>query len=228
MKLTKRLTVNGREIPLVSEKIRLDYDAPGLALFQVRLDKPLSGEISFAMGWNVEPGLTCYFQGDIRRCITVDGMQQKLLCDEITARLDPVHPVSLRHPTLRDVLRAYSARTGISFILPYKPYADTKIPAFYGTGTGYHAMANLGAVFSVPDYFWQAQGDGRVYVGSWADSFWAGRAVTIPQEFRSRATIAGGYTLTAVPALRPGVETEDGRIRSVVFSGSEMEIICAA
>ncbi len=226
MKLVKRLLAAGGEIPLVSETIRLDYNAPGRALFQVRSAEPLSGELSFVMGWNREPGLTRYFHGDIRKSVTVDATQQKLLCTEITARLDPLHPVSLRHPTLREVLAAYAARTGLCFIVPDRPYAVARIPAFYGAGTGYHALCNLGEAFSIPDYFWQAQGDGRVFVGSYADSFWSGKAVTVPQAYCSRATIAGGRTLTAIPALRPGAAVNGQRIQSILFSGHTMELSC--
>lgn len=225
MRLLKRLEIAGVEVPLVSEDIRLDIDRPGRAVFQVRAEAELSGLVSFAMGWHFDAALTLFFTGEVEHSTAVDSGQQRLFCRELSARLDAQHPLSLRHPTLREVLAAYAGRTGLRFILPDKPYASTRVPAFYGLGSGYHGMVNIGEVFGIEDYMWQAQGDGAVFVGSWADSRWPASPVSLPQEFFTRVT-AGMQTMTCVPGLRPGVVLNDRRVQSVRLAGHQMEVAC--
>lgn len=226
MKLQKRLLVASEEIPLVSEDIRLDLDRPGRAIFQVRATGMLAGSVSFALGWHFDAALTLFFAGEVERSVRVDAVQQRLFCREVTARLDAPHPLALRHPNLRAVLAAYAARTGLSFLVPDKPYASRRAPYFGVLGSGFHGLASLGAVFSIPDYFWQAQGDGQIFVGSWQDSRWPGLPVELPQAMQSQATAGGGQTIPAIPGLRPGAVINGQRVQSVRLAGHEMECTC--
>lgn len=226
MRLIKRLEVAGQEVPLVSEDVRLDIDRPGRAIFQVRAGEPLAGQIAFAIGWHFEDALTLFFTGQVERSTAVDAEQQRVFCREISARLDTHHPLALRHPTLRDVLAAYAERTGLRFIVPDRSYASTKVPAFYGLGSGFHGMASIGEVFGIEDYVWQTQGDGQVFVGSWADSRWPTAPVELPQEFFSRATAGGGQVVTCIPGLRPGAILNGRRVLTVRLAGHEMEVTC--
>lgn len=225
MRLLKRFEIAGAEVPLVSEDIRLGLDRPGRAIFQVRADAELSGQVTFALGWHFADALTLFFTGEVERSTTVDAGQQRLFCREVSARLDAQHPLSLRHPTLRDVLAAYAERTGLRFILPDKPYASKRVPAFYGLGSGYHGMASIGDVFGIEDYLWQAQGDGAVFVGSWADSRWPTTPVSLPQDFFTQVT-SGMQTVTCIPGLRPGAVLNDRRVLSVRLAGHQMEVAC--
>ncbi|EPR43152.1 hypothetical protein dsx2_2512 [Desulfovibrio sp. X2] len=225
MRLIKRLLVSGEDVPLAAEDIRLDIDRPGRAVFQVRATQALSGPVTFALGWNFDDAMTLFFSGDVERCTPVDASQQRLFCREVTARLDASIPLALRHPTLRDVVAAYADATGLSFIVPDKAYASTKVPAFYGLGSGFHGMATLGDVFGITDYLWQAQGDGQVFVGSWGDSRWAKAGVTIPATYFAKAT-ATSRSIAAIPGLRPGVLLNGERVASVRMSGHQMEVVC--
>lgn len=224
MRLYKKFLVSGQEYGLVSEDIALHYNRAGRAVIQVRADAALTGEVSFALGWNFESEMTIFFTGDVTRSVRVDAKQQRLLCHERTARLDGPHPLALRHPTLREVLAAYAARTGISFVLPDRPYADTRVPAFYGLGSGFHGLDSVGGVFGIDDYHWQAQGDGKVFVGSWADSRWKDKAVDVPPEFFSGQRATGSQSISAIPALRPGAMVNGQRVHGVRFSGHEMTL----
>jgi len=225
VRLLKRLEIDGAEVPLVSEEIRLDLDRPGRAIFQVRAEAELSGRVTFALGWHFADTLTLFFTGEVERSTAVDATQQRLFCRELSGRLDAQHPLSLRHPTLREVLAAYAERTGLRFILPDKPYASKRVPAFYGLGSGYHGMASIGDVFGIEDFIWQAQGDGAVFVGSWADSRWPATPVSLPQEFFTRVT-SGMQTVTCVPGLRPGAVLNERRVTSVRLAGHQMEVAC--
>lgn len=230
MKLHKRLTVGGTEYPIVSEDVRLDIDRPGVAIFQVLADSQLSGKVEFSLGWNIQSELTLFFTGEVATSTPVGYKQQRLLCRELSARLDNTKPVALRHPTLKEVLAKYAELTELSFIVPEKPYADTKVPAFYGLGSAYHAMQNLGAVFHIDDYVWLTQGDGKVFAGSWEDSRWKGKEVEIPRAVFKKASADGLCAMPAAPAIRPGcVVNKDaggGRVVSVSLSGITMSFKC--
>lgn len=67
--------------------------------------------------------------------------------------------------------------------MPDKPYSGVKTPFFYSLAAGYQAMDSLARVFNIPDFIWQQQGDGEVFVGSWADSFFGVRPpLQLPEE----------------------------------------------
>ncbi len=230
MKLLKRFTVNGVEYPVVAEEVRLDLDRPGVATFQVWAEERLEGQVEFALGWNMQSSLTQFFAGEVATSTPVDARQQKLFCRELSARLDKASPVALRHPTMRQVLAAYAEQTGLAFIVPDKPYADTKVPAFNGFGSAYHAMQSLGDVFHIDDYVWLTQGNGKIFAGSWADSRWKGREVEIPQEMLKKISADGSRTIAAVPGLRPGcvvnASSGGGRVETVTLAGIHMRFKC--
>ncbi len=230
MFLYKTLLIGGEEFQLARENIALDLDLPGRAMFQVALEDGQEIDpnvlVTFAMGWNYSDRQTLFFTGEIDRLMRLDEKQHKLFCRELSARLDGQRPLALRHPTLKDVLKAYSGQTGLKFILPDRPYASTKVPAFYGVGTGFHAFANIGAVFGIDDYIWQAQADGQVFVGSWQDSRWNGREIELEQDFYKSAGPTGFKTITALPGLHPGAVVNGERVISLDFSGHEMRFKC--
>ena len=226
MKLNKVITINGKECQLVNEQIALDIDRPARAIFQVVRTGELSGTVTFSMGWHFNKKLTLFFTGEIEpeQSVQVDNKQQRLFCREVSARLDLQHPIALRHPTLKDVLAEYANRTGLSFIVPPKPYATTKVPTFYTVGSGFHSFANIGAVFNIPDYVWLTQGDGKVFVGSHADSMWHKKPIELPSNYFSKAKAGGKKTITAIPPLRVGATLNNERIVAINFSGHEMEL----
>lgn len=227
MRLRKKLLVAGQEYGLVSETVSLYYNRPGRAVFQVRATDDqadaLTGVVQLALGWAHSDAMTLFFTGDIERAVRVDATQRRIFCREVSARLDSQMPLAIRHATLNEVLGAYAALTGLEFIVPDRPYAAVKAPAFYGHGTGFHGLASAGDIFSIADYHWQAQGDGKVFVGSWVDSRWPDRPGTISEDFFTAAGSAG-RKIAAVPSMRPGVVLNGQRVRLVRFAGHEMTV----
>ena len=136
MKIRKRLLTPTGSLPLVSEDVRLELSAPGRAVFQVATSEPVSGEVLFTMGYGVDDADTLFFAGFVERYLPVDDTQARLMCREMSARMDKAIPLALRHPTLRDVLTEYANATGLRFLFPERPYMDTKIPAFNMLGQG--------------------------------------------------------------------------------------------
>ena len=227
MRLRKKLMVDGQEYGLINENVALYYNRPGRAVFQVRATdeqaEALTGMVQMALGWAHSDGMTLFFTGDIERTVRVDGQQRRLFCREISARLDSNIPLAIRHATLKEVLGAYASTTCLEFIVPDQPYTTVKAPAFYGHGSGFHGLACAGEIFGIADYHWQAQGDGKIFVGSWVDSRWPDRAATISEEFFTAAGNAA-RKIAAVPTMRPGAVLNGQRIRLVRFEGHSMTV----
>ncbi|HJH16164.1 MAG TPA: DUF2597 family protein [Bilophila wadsworthia] len=114
--------------------------------------------------------------------------------------------------------------TGLRFLFPERPYMDTKIPAFNMLGTGLEGLANIGGAFQIPDYIWQATGDGSVWLGSWEDSRWPSHPVELPRNVFRNVTADGGKSCPPIPAMRPGVVLNGERVTLVHLSGHQMTL----
>lgn len=126
----------------------------------------MSGLVTLDIGYN-ESSLKRHFIGYVERCAAVNGVEQIVLCREMAAALAKSLPMNLRHVDLRAVLTDISSKTGFRFHVPDQAYTKVKAPYFYSLAAGYQAMDSMGTVFGMPDFIWQQQGDGEVFVGSW-------------------------------------------------------------
>ena len=93
MKIRKRLLTPTGSLPLVSEDVRLELSAPGRAVFQVATSEPVSGEVLFTMGYGVDDADTLFFAGFVERYLPVDDTQARLMCREMSARMDKAIPL---------------------------------------------------------------------------------------------------------------------------------------
>lgn len=226
MKLRKTLTLADKPLKLVEDDIRLYANAAGCAQFRVEATEPLRGIVQYSLGYSSQDKDQLYFTGYIESSHTVDNATQKIFCKELAAVLAVQRPISLRHPTLHNVLQAYCEQTHLEFIIPDKPYASVRVPHFQTLGSGYHGIDQLGAVFGIENYFWQPQPDGSVWLGSWDESRWSTRPAEIPENMFKDITVAGNKTIAAIPALRPGVQANGLYITSIELSEHEMVIQC--
>jgi len=226
MKLIKSLAVGGKPVGLVREDVRLDISTPGRADFTVRSPVALSGIVQFLMGYAAQGNLVEFFTGYIEESHTVDRSQQRIFCRELAAVLWQTIPVSIRHASMKDILGVYSRKTGLSFTVPDKPYGHTAHHTFQTVANGIHGLDSLGAVFNIPDYIWQQQGDGQVFAGAWADSKWADMSQTMPENFFQDVQADGTKTLQAVPGLRPGVKLNGLFITSLQMQDHFMAVKC--
>ncbi len=128
-------------------------------------------------------------------------------------------PLNLRHVDLRAVLVAISQHTGLRFRVPEQPCASVKAPFFYSLAAAYQAMDSLARVFNIPDFIWQQQGDGDVFVGSWTDTFFGVRSpLQLPVELFDDYQGNQSAMIAALPGLRPGATINHGeRIISVAL-----------
>lgn len=223
-KLTKVLTIGGKAVELNTDQVRLALSTPGRAAFTVNTTEPLKGLVVFSLGYDPQ-NLVQYFCGMIENSFQIDKKQQSVFCREYTAVLNHILPLSLRNVSLNQVLAAISQETGLQFVTPGQDYTIKKAPAFISMGNGYHVMDTLARIYRIPRMIWQQQGDGKVYVGSWDHSYWAGKAVELPVEMQASTGVANSAKIPAMPLLRPGVDLGGGRIATNVgVSDAFMEI----
>ena len=225
MKLHKVLTIGGVVIPLVNDDVRLDLKSPGRATFTIQAGAQVSGLVTLDIGYN-ESALQRHFIGYVERCTAANGVEQIVFCREMAAVLAKSLPMNLRHVDLRAVLTNISSKTGLRFRVPDQPYTKVKAPFFYNLAAGYQAMDSLAKVFSIPDFIWQQQGNGEVFVGSWADSFFGARpALQLPTELFDDYQGNQSAVVAALPGMRPGATINQGeRITKVTLTGNQMAI----
>jgi hypothetical protein len=226
MKLVKKLFVNDTPVGLVREHVFLDISTPGRADFTVRGTAPLSGIVHFEIGDAGKGSTVDFFTGYIDRSNTVDGAQQRIFCRELSAVLWSIIPVSLRNVSLNDVLNVYSRETGLTFVKGTKPYATTPQPVFQTVASGVHGLDTLGNIYKIPDFIWQQQGDGDIFVGDWQDSRWSGKPFEIDESFFQDVQLDGTKTLQAIPGLRPGVMLNGQYITSLQLKEHFMVVKC--
>lgn len=225
MKLHKELTISGVPYVLVKNEVRLDAKSPGRATFTIQATAPVKGLVTLDIGYNSST-LQRHFIGYVERSTTASNTQQVLFCRELAAILANPLPLNLRHVDLRAVLVEIGKHTGLRFRVPEQPYASVKAPFFYSLAAGYQAMDSLARVFKIPDFIWQQQGDGEVFVGSWADSFFGVRSpLQLPVELFDDYQGHQSAMIAALPGLRPGAPINHGeRITSVALIDNQMAI----
>lgn len=225
MKLHKALRISGTEHVLIKDDVRLELKTPGRAQFTIQAAAPVTGLVTLDIGYNDAP-LQRHFIGYVERCTSVNGVEQVLYCRELAAILAKPLPMNLRHADLRTVLSAIGDQTGLRFRLPAQAYATTKAPFFYSLASGFQAMDSLARVFSIPDFIWQQQGNGEVFVGSWAHGFFGERSpLQLPVELFNNYQGNQSAIIAALPGLRPGATINQGeRVTSVALVGTEMAI----
>jgi len=225
MRLLKVLTVSGNQSPLVKEDVRLELSAPGRANFTVIADESLSGIVTLDIGFSSDKSLKRWFTGYIEKSIKVSKTEQLLFCRELSASINRTLPLNLRHLSLKDLALNMSEKTGLSFNLPDRPYTTKPVPYFYNVGGGYHALDSIGLVFQIPNYIWQQQGNGEIYLGDWHDSFWASRPIVLPENLLTGHSSNEAADIPAMPPLRPGIRFNDQfYIQSVSLSDSTMRL----
>lgn len=225
MKLHKVLTIGGQAYSLVKDDVRLDIKSPGRATFTIQAGSPVKGLVTLDIGYN-ERTLQRHFLGYVERSTAANSVQQILVCRELVAILANPLSLNLRHVDLQAVLVEISDKTGLRFRVPDQSYAKVKAPFFYSLATGYLAMDSLAKVFNIPDFIWQQQGDGEVFVGSWADSYFGPRApLQLPIGLFDGYQGNQSAMIAVLPGLRPGATfNQSERITSVTLAGNQMAI----
>jgi len=227
MKLNRKLYIADQTPQVIEERVVLQLNSPARAQFVIyspNLQPTINQAVAFDIGYNQQDNSQRLFLGYVEKVVPQVSGKYQLFCRELSAVLNNPLPLSLRHCSLKTVLKAVHEKTGLNFSIPEQDYSENLIANFFNLGNGYQVMQQLGKVFKIPDFIWQQQGKGIIYVGSWAQSRWANREVVLPADVFNQQSAQNSAKILAIPALRPGVELNGLRIDQIEFSGNHMVI----
>lgn len=223
MLLNKTITIAGTVRNLLDDRVVLASNQAGRAKFTVsaaRGDIKQYDQVAFDIGYADSDAIRL-FLGYVENVVVLDNKRVALFCREMANLLDIPCPISLRHPTLTDVLNEVSSVCGLSF---YHFDTGYQAPHFYNMGSGFNALTGCKTIFKIDDFFWQQQNDGEVFVGSWEKSRWKGKDIEIDEVYFTEHLANNSAVIAAIPALRPGVAVNGNRIKTLDFSSNNMTI----
>lgn len=222
MKLDKRLYINGEEIKLSAHSISLKLSLGGVAIFTIsdQADIAKYYPVRLDIGYQNNPSV--FFEGYIEKIQPAENGHLKITVKENVGILANRVPLSLEHPTMRQVFAALSEKTGLSFALPENvDYTDKVIPNFVCSGTGYQCLAQIASAFGLTDSVWFQQLDQSIFFGEFKDSRFYNKPVNVPLDLTSRRN-GDNMTFAPFPMLRPGVIVNDNRLTRLDLIGDEM------
>ncbi|ABN60822.1 hypothetical protein [Shewanella baltica] len=217
-----RAYINDKKVDMTDHWLMLKDNSPGNCQLKVKSAPNKLDIVAVDLGWGEM--IDRVFIGYVERVMPAEAGWSLIFCREVAASLAFNLSVMLRHPTLRQVISEISEQTGLEFVLPDKPYSDTAIPCFYCDSSGYAMLDNLGRTYKVPDFIWQQQGNGKIYLGSYQDSFWHDKPIIIPNNLMTNHQAGKTVSMPAAPMVRPNVTANNERIKSVEFKGTNMTI----
>ena len=222
MRLHKQLTIAGKTLPLISDKVVLELHTPGRAVFVVHSSKALSGLVRYAAGYDAQQ-IPVILLGYVEQSFPMDNHQQRIVVRELSAALNRPMPLSLRHCQAADVLQQISAQTGLPFILQEAQWCQQVLPTFYHIGGGYMAMDALGQALRIPQYLWQQQIDGKIWLGSWEATPWAKQPLVISPNRLTKLSAGNSANLPLMPKIRPGPQLQIGHTEPVIVTRVECD-----
>lgn len=222
MKLLKRLTIGSEVRELVDHQIILELSSGGRGIVTVKGSATKGQLISLDIGYNNQP--VRWFTGYITKVTPAGNGTNRLVVRELAGVLAENWPLSIQHPTLKQVVAQLATDTGLGFVLPEQAdYINKPIANFTSQGTGYQLLANLLKAFNVPDGVWYQQQDGQIFVGSYQHSRWANKPVEIPKELSQQQT-NNSWKLLAMPAMRPGALVNGNKVQQIELQGDSMTL----
>ena len=217
-----RAYINDNKVDMKDHWIVLQASTPGNCQITVNQSVAKLAPVAVDLGWG--DMVDRVFNGYVERVMPAVNGWYTLFCREWSASLAYNLTEMLRHPTMRQVLDEITAQTGVEFVIPDKTYANTSIPCFYSDSSGYAMLNNIGRAFRIADFVWYQQGNGKVYVGSYVDSFWSDKPVSIANELMTDHQAGKTAKMAAAPMIRPNVIANGERITAVEFQGTNMKI----
>ena len=227
MKLDKRLYINNQEMKLATHKVSLKLSSGSIAIFTISDETPVEKNQAARFDIGYEKEMKIFLEGYVEKVQPAENGHIKITIKENTGILSKRWPLSIEHPTMRDVLNLLSEKTGLDFVLPENAdYTDKKIPNFVCQGTGYQCLQQIGRAFNINDLVWFQHTDQNVHISSFEHSRFYNKPITIPLDLTSRLN-GDNITFPPFPMLRPGALIKDNsfsekRIIRLDLMGDEM------
>lgn len=228
MKITKYLLINNKQFRVIDCNIVLELNACGRGFITI----PAAGAeliknkvAIFNIGYGNK--LQRFFTGFVESEQTADRDTKKLFVRELIGVYQQKIDCSFQHPTLKNVTDFLAQKNGLPFELPHADYVDRKIPHFKHTGTGYHLLQEIGRAFNIPDFTFYQTPTGKIYCGSYRDSFFYNKNVDLGDKLNHISSATAGSNMVQiplVPMLRPGAKINDKKISIVNLINDNMTI----
>ena len=151
----------------------------------------------------------------------MDVKQQRLNVKELSSIMSMRMPISLRHPTIKQVISYLSGISGIEFILENADWNLSSIPNCINVGSGYELLDWIGKELKINKYIWNCQPDGKIYIGSWNGSKFGQVLMEIPSQLTTQSSITGA-TIPIIPQYRPGLNVKFGANQQTIITSIEI------
>lgn len=219
-----RASINNKKVEVKKHWVILQATTPGTCQITVKQNESIKkfSQVALDLGWGSM--IDRVFFGYVERIMPAVNGWVTLFCREMAAALSYNYAVMLRHPTLKQVLTELTKQSGVEFVIPEQAYANTSIPCFYCDSSGYAVLDNIGRAFKIDNFIWQQQGNGKVFLGRYQDSFWYEKNITIPNALMTNHQAGRTATMPAAPMIRPNVTANGERIAKVEFKETNMII----
>lgn len=223
MKIIKTVYINNEYRQLAANSLVLELTAGGRGALTVEGDVETGSIVTIQMG--VDGESATWFSGYVTKSNSAENGYSRIVVREFCYLLNKELSVSIQHATFKDVLARLTELTKIQFAVPEEAdYLNTRISNFTAAGTGYQILKDAGRAFTIPDFCWFQQTGPVVWVGSYADSRWADKPVTIPVVVSDLNRGSNFLKTVIIPSIRPGAIVNNQRITKVTIEDDSMTL----
>lgn len=126
MKPVVTLKIGAVDATVSAYEVVTDLNDTGRGFVTAKIEGDATGAIvRLDLGYN--DNSYRWFTGYVERDQVSDNGFRRLFVREMTGIFEKRWPLSMQHPTLRQVTRALNQASGIEFVLPVADYVDTPI-----------------------------------------------------------------------------------------------------
>lgn len=229
MKINKHAIINNERIQIIDCNIVLELNACGRGFITVpancNCDSFKNKTLIINVGYS--NNLQRFFTGYIESEQTAASNTKKLFIRELIGCYQQTIDCSFQHPTLKVITEYLTSKNGLQFDLPGADYVNTKIPHFKHAGTGYHLLQEIGRAFNIPEYTFFQTPTGKIYCGSYNDSYFNDKDIKLGDNLNKIASSTAGSNIVEiplVPKLRPGVKINGRKVSIVNLINDNMTI----
>lgn len=168
-----------------------------------------------------------FFTGYVESEQTAENNTKKLFIRELIGCYQQKIDCSFQHPTLKIITDFLTSKNNLKFDLPASEYVNTKIPHFKHAGTGFHLLQEIGRVFNISDYTFYQTPTGKIYCGSYNDSYFNDKDIKLGDNLNKIASSTAGSNIVEIPLipkLRPGVKINGKQVTAVNLINDNMTI----
>ena len=227
MKINKHAIINNQRIQIINCNIVLELNACGRGFITVpsNNDSCVGKTLIINVGYGND--LQRFFTGYVESEQAAARNTKKLFIRELIGCYKQNIDCSFQHPTLKSVTEYLTSKNGLQFDLPCADYVNTKIPHFKHSGTGDHLLHEIGRAFNIPEYTFFQTPAGKIYCGSYNDSYFNDKNIALGDNLNKISSSAAGSNIVKIPLipkLRPGVKINGKKVSIVNLIDDNMTI----